>query len=332
MHYLTVTRRPLLTETDLTAIEAAAARILSEIGIRVPDEQLRGRLSQCGFHVRGERILFDGRNAARALAAERSASAGALPQPAEPDVDHPLTLHTLGYAQWERDLLTGRLDRFTTESLVRGTMLVDMARDRGVLPGMPGTPTDVPPALQPVLQYWIGATHLSGGCPPVDPKGRDAMPFVMDMAEALGTPVRSLPVYAFSPLTLAGESLDCVVAFRDRLDSVGVGSMVSLGCSAPIHPADALAMSLAEAFGSAVLLRELLQMPVEWHLEVVPIDLRSLSMVFGSPENCLLQLACTEANAFFHGGRWPPGAGAWRTWCTTTPAGRGWSTSSPRAA
>jgi trimethylamine:corrinoid methyltransferase-like protein len=131
----------------------------------------------------------------------------------------------------------------------------------------------------------------------------------MEMGEVLGHPLRSLPIYIFSPLTLGGESLRCVMELKDKLYSVSVGNMPSMGCTAPINVGDAYALSAAESIGATILLREILDVHVGWGIGLHPADLRTLMMVFGSPESLLIQLATSEVNAFFYGTKWYPAAG-----------------------
>jgi len=97
--------------------------------------------------------------------------------------------------------------------------------------------------------------------------------------------------------------------YRDRLSGIWVNNMPSVGCTASINVGDAYALSVAEVIGSAILLREIIDIPIGWGIGLFPIDLRTLAMVFGSPENFLLQLATPEVNAYFHGTSWYPAAG-----------------------
>jgi trimethylamine:corrinoid methyltransferase-like protein len=166
----------------------------------------------------------------------------------------------------------------------------------------------VPPPLQPVLQYWIAASFSRQGRAPVDPKSEETFPHVAEMAQVLGHPLRHLPVYVFSPLNLGGESLRCAVKYRDRLDAVGVCSMPSPGCTTPVRLGDALAVASAEVIGPVILLRELLGLPVHWHVSVFPIDLRHMAMVFGSPESLLFEWAGRELTAHYQGTQWLPWA------------------------
>ena len=197
----------------------------------------------------------------------------------------------------------------TTEKLIEATKLLDVLS----LSGPPGCPTDVPPPLQPIVQYWVAVNYSRHGRGSVDPKSLETLPYIMEMAEVLGNPLRSLPVYVFTPLTLCSESLKCVLKFKDKLSSVGVSDMSSLGCTTPINIGDAFALCIAEVVGSAILLREIIDLPIHWSIRLCPIDLHSMAMVLGSPEDFLLQFANSEINAYFHGTRWYPGIGGIHT-------------------
>jgi trimethylamine:corrinoid methyltransferase-like protein len=143
----------------------------------------------------------------------------------------------------------------------------------------------------------------------VDPKSLVSFPYIMEMGDVLGNPLRHLPIYVFSPLTLGSESLKCVMSLKDRISSVSIGNMPSVGCTAPINVGDAFALSAAEVIGPAILLREIIDLNIGWGIGMFPIDLRTLAMIFGSPENFLLQLSTSEVNAYFYGTEWYPAAG-----------------------
>jgi trimethylamine:corrinoid methyltransferase-like protein len=131
----------------------------------------------------------------------------------------------------------------------------------------------------------------------------------MEMADVLGRPMRSLPVYVFSPLKLAGESLSAVMAYESRLDTIGVSSMPAAGSTAPVRPSEAMALAAAEVIGSALILEECLSPEVHWGIGVHPFDLRGMAMSFGSPEALLFEMASSEVNAYFHGRPWRPAVG-----------------------
>ena len=304
-----VNRGPLFTLSQLGRIEEAMIRILSRIGLKVHEEKLREAVRSEGFPLKGDRVLFDRGQIAAFLDAERARNGNAFGPEERTPASDPLTLGVSQYSQNCLDAETGRVLPFTSGMLVEATKLVDVLAERGVRAGAPGTPMDVHPDLQPVTLYRISLTYSRHGHHPPDPRSVRSLRYIMDMAECVNCPVRLLPVYLVSPLCLAGESLEAVLAFKDRIHTAWVLSMPSAGGSAPIRVGDAYAMSVAEVIGSAIVLREVTELEISWEIQMFPFDLRRLSMVFGSPENFLLQLASSEVNAFFHGTRWPPFAG-----------------------
>jgi trimethylamine:corrinoid methyltransferase-like protein len=303
---LLLQRPPVLTAEDLDRIETAMVRILERVGVRVPDDDLRATLAGRGFRTRDDFVCVES-GVVRAFLAEERARHGGTSGPAPPaELAERITAGVCPYPQHVHDLLSGRLVPFTVARLTEAVKLVDVLAERGLLSSPPGCPTDVPPALQPVMQYWVAATYSRHGRAPVDPKSEATFPYVAAMAEALGRSIRHLPVYVGSPLTLAGESLTCVLRYRDRLDAIGVNSMAAPGSTAPINIGGALALAAAEVIGPVILLRELLGLPVHWWISIHPVDLGSLAMVFGSPESTLFQLATRELNAHLRGAQWAP--------------------------
>jgi trimethylamine:corrinoid methyltransferase-like protein len=305
---LVLNRPPLLRAQDLERIEEAMVRLLEQTGIRVPDDALREQLAKLGFLARDDRVCIDPQTARGFLAEERKRNGDCF-GPAQPrDLPREITVYVSPYPQHVHDPETDRVVPFTVERLVEATKLLDVLSERGVTSNPPGCPTDPPPALQPVMQYLVAATHSRQGRQPPDPKAEATFPYVAEMAEVLGQPIRHLPVYVFSPLTLAGESLRCVLRFRDRVSAIGVNSMPAPGSTAPIDVGDALAQAAAEVVGSVILLREVVGLPVHWHVSIHPVDLRTMAMVFGSPESALFELASRELNAYLHGAQWTPWA------------------------
>lgn len=279
-------------------------RILETVGIAVLDDEVLGRLRSAGFQVKdGNRAVIRQHVVEAFLADERKRNGDRFldsPSPLFSDSTE-IRVSVSPYPQRVHDIKTDKVVPFDTARLIEATRLLEALG----LPGPPGCPTDVPPPLQPVVQYWVAATN-SRRHRPVDPKSLESLPYVMEMADVLGSPLQSLPVYVFTPLTLNSESLTCVLKFKDRLSSVSVSDMASLGCTTPINAGDAYALCVAEVVGSAILLGEIIDLPVRWSIRLCPIDLRSMAMVLGSPEDFLFQFANSEINAYFHGTAWSP--------------------------
>jgi trimethylamine:corrinoid methyltransferase-like protein len=292
-------------------MEEAAIRILGEIGIGVNDEFALATIAKAGFKPSGGRFKLDRATIKAFIGEERKRNGNSyveVPPPYDPG-NAPLTVFVAQYPPFVHDPETDKIVPFTRETLVPAVKLLDTLADRGVTSGLPGVLSDVPPVIQTVEGYWIAATHSRHGSQPVDPKNEFAVPYVMDMADALGHPMRHLPVYMFSPLNLTGESLRCVLKYRDRLEGISVSGMPAPGSTAPINVGDALAMSAAEAVGGAIIMRAVLGKPVWWGIDIFPVDLRSMAMIYGSPENFLFHLLFAEVNAYFHGEVWYPAAG-----------------------
>ncbi len=311
VHPFFVQRPSVFSLAQLERMEEAMMLILEDVGIAVLYDDLLTKLSSRGFPVKGNRVIVERKLVREFLKTERESNGNKFSEePQAVEINNPrITLSVSGYPQQVHDIETDTIVPFTTERLIEATKLVDVLASKGIVSRPPGCPVDVPPELQPIMQYWIGAVYSRHGRSPVDPKSLESFFYVMEMADALGNPRRHLPVYVFSPLTLGGESLRCVLAFKEKLSSVSVSDMPSVGCTAPINIGDAAALSAAEVIGASILVREIIDVPVNWHLRLCSIDLHSLAMVLGSPEDFLLQLANSEINGYFHGTSWNPALG-----------------------
>ncbi|MHC4592036.1 MAG: trimethylamine methyltransferase family protein, partial [Planctomycetota bacterium] len=230
-----VSRPAFLNAQELSRVEDAALRILDEVGVAVLDEDLLAKLRARGFRVNGNRALIEKRLVREFIDAERDRNGNCFQDgPPTPDGRRAeIELEVSQYPQYVHDLAADRVVPYTTERLVEATKLVDVLHERGVTLSPPGCPSDVRAPLQAVVQYWVAATYSRLGRVPIDPKALVSMPYAMEMAEILGDPIRSLPVYVFSPLTLGGESLRCVQEFKDRLSSLHVTSMPGAGSTTP---------------------------------------------------------------------------------------------------
>lgn len=311
-----ITNRPrFFSDEQLARMEDSVCRILAEIGMAISGQDLIKRIRSLKSPFKDGRVLLPEKTVRDFLADGRKRNGNQFsraPQALaalQPDIK----LQVSNAPQFVHDPETDKILPFDSQRLIEAAKLVDVLAARGVSGGAPGCPADVAPALQPVVQYWIGAVHSRTGKRPVDAKSARTMPYVMDMADVLGNPVKDLPVYVVSPLTLGGESLECVFKYRDKISLVNVGDMSSAGCTVPLDPGHAFAVSAAEVIGGAILVRELTALPVEWGVRVCAMDLRHMAMVLGSPEDLLFQLANNEVNAFFHGRAWDPASARMHT-------------------
>ena len=293
-----LTRPRLFSEAQFGCIRRAAVQILAEQGLRVLHAGALEAAAHAGLRVADNRVVFDQPEIERFLDETQVAGKSS---PSKEASERQFRVFTCQYTTHVHDLDTDAIVPFTEERLIEATKLADTLSEERVVSAAPGCPSDAPDLLQPLLQYKIGAQYSRHGRHPIDPRWVKTMPYAMDMAEALGHPIRSLPVYVVSPLTIGTESLECVLAYRSRLSHVHTGTMSSVGGSAPIRIADAFALGVAEASGSALVLRAILDLPVSWGVGAMAFDLRGMAMSFGSPEHQLFRWAGEEVNAYFQG-------------------------------
>ncbi len=294
-------QRPrLLAPEQLEQICEAGYRILAEHGLRVLHAETLDAAQRTELRVDHGRVFPD--RAAIAKCAEAARSAGGDGSPRQAEEPPAFRLITCQYPTHVHDLDTDTVVPYTEARLIEAAKLVEGLREERVIGHVPGSPGDVPTHLQPILQYKIQAQYCREGSVPIDPKWVESLPYVMDMAEVLGRPVRSLPVYVVSPLTIGSESLESVLSVRDRLERIHTSNMSSVGATAPIRIADALALGVGEVIGSAIVLGAVTGLPVSWSVGAMAFDLRGMAMSFGGPEDLLFRWACQELNAFCHGG------------------------------
>ncbi|MFB3879620.1 MAG: trimethylamine methyltransferase family protein [Armatimonadota bacterium] len=292
-------RPRLLDERQLECIREAGVAILAAHGLRVLHPRALEEARRAGLRVVGDRVHFDRATIERFLD-ETRAEGQAEPEQTE-ERERLFRVFTCQYTINVHDLDTDTVVPMTTERLIEATKLIDALSGEGVVGPAPGIPSDVPDLLQSLMQYKVGAQYCRHGRHPIDARWEEPMPYLMEMAEVLGEPVRSLPVYVVSPLTVGAESLECVLRFRDRLSWVHAGNMPSVGGSAPIRLADAFALGIAEVAGAAMLLRAITKLPVGWGFGAMAFDLRGMAMSFGSPEHQLFRWATEEVSAYIHG-------------------------------
>lgn len=309
---LRMTHPPLLLPTDLEKVEEGMLQILERIGIEVTHAPLLTRLASAGYRPAGGRIRIP-RAACRAFLEETQASAR-KPRPAAdasggflagaPSAAHSpsaLQLTPSAYPLQFLNAETGAIESLTTGRLAEATRFIAALQPHSVIAHPPGYPADVAPVLQPLMKFRIGFENIAGFAGGVDPKTPEPFPFLLEMCEIAGKPLRQMVLFVLSPLRLAGDWLDALLAYDGRMQSVQVVSMPAVGASVPIRPLEGLAVAAAEVVGSVILLRECLQMKITWGVSTFPFDARGLNMSYGSPESILLPMAANEVTAHLRG-------------------------------
>jgi trimethylamine:corrinoid methyltransferase-like protein len=279
-----------------------ALEVLENVGIKVANKILIRRIEGCdGFKLCGEWVRI------RSSLVEDLVSE--VRRRRERSIGHGLAEEELilspGYpgCSWIVDLDTDGIEPLTTEKLVEATKLIDALYDWGVRGGAPGAPVDVPPKLRRVAQCLIGYTYSRSADPAPFESYEEAV-YIKRMADVMGHGF-GVDVYVISPLRLEGISLDRAIPFLESrgCDWVGITSMPLAGATAPVYPTGAFIQGISEALGGYTILHEAYpDIPMGFSVNAYHFDMRHGNIVFGSPEQTLMDLFSIALNMFYGGG------------------------------
>ncbi len=305
---------------DVKKVTDGAYELLENIGILVPDLQIREFLKTSGFKISGDRVLISRENSLCFLKEikARYGTRGYAPTTKIPYImkedynrkENPtgekLTCSNVvgkqfnsiisSYSPYFSCHQTGRIKRFDTQELIRMTRFIEAYNyDACYISTVLGYPCDVPPELEGLIKLKIAAENcITGWC--LEPTSIITAKYMFEMAEILDKPINRLLVYMVSPLCLAGDSLNIVLEFKKKLESVYVFSMPSLGVTTPLSTSMAYAMALTEVLGGSFLVHKLTGLPVDFEVNIFPTDFHTLNMSFGSPEKLILELMLAHLN------------------------------------
>lgn len=295
---------PFLHEMDwMDSVRDAAFRILCRDGIRLVDTASLEKLSAMGHDCQEGRIRISEGKASQMLT-KLQAEAAARPsgtqcgnlgmQAANSTPASRFDGWINPYPMILENAATGLHEPFTYDAVSREARFVDRySRTHGFTPSVPGTPCDVPADLSSLARYRI-ACENSRGAWSLEPTSLLSAIWMFEMAEVMGRPIRTLPLYLASPLTMGDESFKMVMAMKDRIQCVHVTSMPSFGINTPMFLPSALSLALAETLGAAFVMEQLTGLTVEIHPQLYAFDLRPMNMLFGTPEALLFE-RLTEA-------------------------------------
>jgi len=198
------------------------------------------------------------------------------------------------------DPATLQVRKATTAEASQMARLWDARGLGGVVPLMPG---DAPPALATLAAERIALLEsrgLGGGLPVLDP---EEARYLIEMNQAAGRRYGLLQQVLISPLRLNHEGLETALQFLGRPDvEVSLaGSIPMLGVTCPLEPRAALVQALAEELGFAIVCHVLTGADGIGCPRVEPFDMRDATIVFGSPEWCLLRAMVFQVYEFVTG-------------------------------
>ena len=288
-----------LTDDQLVTLHERAMEVLTTVGMEVGNPGLLAHLAgRPGFRADGTRVRFARELLEECVQESRALGGSWLEEPP----DWSVTVLS-GYPTHVCDWGPGGVRPVTERDAVELTKLVDVLHDQGVCGSTPVVPQDVPPQVRDIRCFRIGAEHCrEGGV--INLSSLDSAEWLYRMAEVLGHG-RGLAVFVVSPLRAEGVTFDALYRFRESLQSVGVGSMPMMALSAPVHVIGAFVISVASVWGAWAIARELTgkrYFGVE--CRIWPVSMRSVDVVYGTPEMVFSDLVSTQLRAFY----------GWRGW------------------
>lgn len=281
---------------DVDKVNAGAIRLLSEIGIKVPDEKLRKRILAAGeLKARGDRVII-GEKVFMAMADELRArkkpeSSGAG-----------LRIYPTSWVSSFYDTESGQIQPYDTVTLVRNMKLVDALSAEGVIPEVPGHPHDVHPSLQFLAAYYVMCCH----CPVHNPPTMNQEAWVFDalreMAAVMGDTI-AIAAEPISPLNFSGNSIEVALEYAGKYPEVssdiGIDWMPIMGITAPLDWTAAWAQSVAENIGGCILFRQLGYREAYTTFRLFPANMSTGLIAFCSPEALIGTLTRARIHAYY---------------------------------
>ncbi|MBW2056706.1 MAG: trimethylamine methyltransferase family protein [Deltaproteobacteria bacterium] len=297
-------RLRVLSEEETEQIHRTALRVLGEIGMDVQDEETRKRLKEMGCREGGDGyLLFGPELVARSLATvppsltlyDRNGNVAVNTGDGRPRFS-PGTgcLNILDYR-------TGVHRPFLLEDIVRTARVCDRLSNIDLVLSL-GAPSDVPPQQEAIRtvramvehtgkplaflghneketgQVWQFLADVAGGWQALSQR-----PFGMDLTGPT------------SPLRLGEEACRRLRFAAKRSLPVVCFPAVMPGATAPMTLAGALAQTAAEILGGIVVHQmEGPGAPVMSGAAIIPMDMRTGSICYGSPEYGLVCLATAD--------------------------------------
>jgi trimethylamine--corrinoid protein Co-methyltransferase len=286
-----------LSAEQLQALHQRALEVLDTVGMDVNSprtlEYLDGRP---GFRVQGARVRIDPSLVEECVGLCRARGAGILPT-GHADED-PILEILSGYPTHFVPWRGGGMRPINEADLVGLSRLVDALHPRGVRGGAPGVPQDVPPAIRGIRAYRIGAEYCRcGGSAPAT--NDEDIEWLYRMDEVMGQPF-GLGVFVVNPLRVEGATFDQLLKLKGKTFPVMVGCMPQMGTSTPVKILGAFVVGIAATWGSFAMVREITgHDDIQVECRVWPTSMKSLEIVYGSPEMVLGDLVLNQLRTFY---------------------------------
>ena len=294
----------LLSEDHLEKMHQGVLKVLEKTGVAFPYPDLIKKItSNRNVFIREGRVCFKPDFIQDIVEKQRKK------QPVKNNRQKVISLIAGSHAHHFVDSGKDEILPLKTDDLIRMTKLIDALLDLNVYGGAPGAPEDVHPSLRPLAQYMISCRYSRHGRTFYGIPERRIIPFLFEMKKVMEDPFDA-GIHFISPLKIEGnefESFLYLVENRYPVRHVSITSMPMLGVTAPVFCAGAFIQACAEAIGGAAIVSLLAeQIEVNFSINAYAFDHKHATIVYGSPENNLLELIQMGINRYYglsRGGR-----------------------------
>ncbi len=297
-------RTPILSTQGRMAVEAAARRILDEVGVSFEaDDALTVFRAAAGARVEGKRVRLDGSLVDQCLTTVPARWAIRDREGREALVigEGRTYFGTADVAPFIRDHRTGEVRPFRLDDTRTAGRIIDALPDIAFACPF-GTPTDVPTETAATHAFAALVTATTKPIAVAVPDVRN-LAAIVEMAEVIAGGAEQLRLHPFvfsllepiSPLTYARESIEKILFMASRGLPFFIGATVSLSATSPVTLAGALAQGLAEDLAGLVLAQLVRPgCPVGIGVATGVLDMSTGVFCFGAPEHALGTVAGGE--------------------------------------
>lgn len=284
----------LLSKPALEQIEATAYRLLHEVGVSLQHETAVEMLQGHGCRIQNGRVLIPRDTVQWALdnVTPHQEYFNVDGSPAFRLGDDQIRFHNGGGPPFIYDLETGKRRLATLQDVADMTRVLDALPNVDEITPLFG-PQDVPPELLAVAatDAMLRNTRKPVGSAAIDKPAH--VPYVVAMAAACcggmeafrEHPSMSISVSPVSPLTFTADVTGAIMAVAGSGAPFHALPAPSLGATAPITLAGALAQQHAEVLTSFVIVAATRPgAPVVYCSRINPVDLRTAISSWGGPE------------------------------------------------
>ena len=285
-----------LTETEIKRIVDFSLRVLDEIGMRIEHEKMCRRLADHGAVWDGE---FGVRFPRKLIESHVEAERDRTPDPERDDFYFAsgISSYPLNWV----DPVDLAIKPQTAQSVCDITRLCDFLPNVDAI-GSVGVPGDVPPLLRPFWMRFIDWRYaeqtLANSYVIWDKR---LCPFILEFADTMiacepgrGGRERYLRAnnYLISPLRYCREEAEQFVWFWEHGARCTIGSLISIGGTAPVTIAGAIGMGLAETLALSFLMKAFYgDKGLALYAGSPPLDMRTGMLPYGRPEETLAKVA-----------------------------------------